>query len=289
EGFTVYFERRIMENIYGSSYAEMLAALGYQDLVETVEDLEASGKGEDTRLKLNLTGRDPDEGVSDIAYEKGYFFLRSLEKIVGRENFDKFLNKYFSENAFKSIDTEKFIAYINQNLLQKDKINVDPEFISRWIYTMGLPHDLEAVTSQRFQNVNSEIQKFRQEMDASELNTKDWSSHEWLYFVRNLQADLTLEHMEALDKNFNLTNSGNAEILTAWFLHVIGQGYTPGYPQLEKFLTTVGRRKFLVPLYKELAKTPEGLSIAMDTYKKARPNYHYVSINTLDELLDYKP
>ncbi len=95
--------------------------------------------------------------------------------------------------------------------------------------------------------------------------------------------------MEALDKNFNLTNSGNAEILAAWFLHVISQGYSPGYPQLEKFLTTVGRRKFLVPLYKELAKTREGLSMALDIYKTARPNYHYVSINTLDELLNHKP
>ncbi|MDQ3536123.1 MAG: M1 family aminopeptidase/hydrolase [Bacteroidota bacterium] len=101
EGFTVYFERRIMEEINGSSYSEMLAALGYQDLIETVDELEASGKGEDTRLKLNLSDRDPDEGVSDIAYEKGYFFLRNVEELVGRNKFDEFLNNYFSQYAFK--------------------------------------------------------------------------------------------------------------------------------------------------------------------------------------------
>ena len=32
EGFTVYFERRIMEAIYGEDYSDMLAQLGYQDL-----------------------------------------------------------------------------------------------------------------------------------------------------------------------------------------------------------------------------------------------------------------
>ena len=32
EGFTVYFERRIMEEVSGRDYSEMLALLGYQDL-----------------------------------------------------------------------------------------------------------------------------------------------------------------------------------------------------------------------------------------------------------------
>lgn len=289
EGFTVYFERRIMEEINGRSYSEMLAALGYQDLVETVEDLETSGKEEDTRLKLNLAGRDPDEGVTDVAYEKGYFFLRNIEEKVGRKDFDEFLKKYFSEHAFQSIDTESFIEYINQNLFEPKNVNIDSEFLSRWIYTTGLPHDLEPVISKRFLNVNNEILRFNQGTPASELNTKDWSSHEWLHFLRNLTPELSFEKMEALDRTYNFTNSGNSEILTIWFQHSIAQGYTPAYPQLENFLITVGRRKLLVPLYRELAKSPEGFTMAKNIYKIARPNYHYVTTNTLDDILNWKP
>src|SRR5205823_168473 len=77
EGFTVYFERRIMEAMYGKDYADMLALLGYQDLKETVEEL--GEKSPATNLKLDLAGRDADDGMNSIAYEKGYSLLRLIE------------------------------------------------------------------------------------------------------------------------------------------------------------------------------------------------------------------
>ncbi|HEX8254257.1 MAG TPA: M1 family aminopeptidase/hydrolase, partial [Thermoanaerobaculia bacterium] len=55
EGFTVYFERRIMEEVFGREYSEMLALLGYQDLEATVAELPSR----DTHLFLDLTDRDP--------------------------------------------------------------------------------------------------------------------------------------------------------------------------------------------------------------------------------------
>lgn len=89
EGFTVYFERRIMEALYGKEYADMLALLGYQDLEHEVNDIGHSHK--DTHLKLNLDGRDPDDGMTDIAYEKGAYFLTLLESKFGRVRLISFL------------------------------------------------------------------------------------------------------------------------------------------------------------------------------------------------------
>ena len=63
--------------LYGEDYASMLAVLGYQDLEADVEDIGHSHA--DTHLKLNLKGRDPDDGMTDIAYEKGAYFLGMLE------------------------------------------------------------------------------------------------------------------------------------------------------------------------------------------------------------------
>ncbi|MBI3141815.1 MAG: aminopeptidase, partial [Bacteroidetes bacterium] len=71
EGFTVYFEQRIMEALYGREYSEMLALLSYQGLLDELEDFELHGAIEDTHLKLHLQGRDPDDGLSAIAYDKG--------------------------------------------------------------------------------------------------------------------------------------------------------------------------------------------------------------------------
>src|SRR5690606_34360248 len=39
EGFTVYFERRITEALYGKDYTDMLWALAYEDLKHTVTEL----------------------------------------------------------------------------------------------------------------------------------------------------------------------------------------------------------------------------------------------------------
>src|SRR4029079_13609115 len=66
EGFTVYFERRIVEALYGRPFEEMEAALGRESREARLGDL---GKDSpDTRLHLDMAGRDPDDAVNDIAY-----------------------------------------------------------------------------------------------------------------------------------------------------------------------------------------------------------------------------
>ena len=91
--------------------------------------------------------------------------------------------------------------------------------------------------------------------------------------------------MAAIDQEFKFTASGNAEIQAAWYALAIRKEYRPANSQIEKFLTEVGRRKFLIPLYKEMVKTPEGKEWAKSIYAKARPNYHSVSYHSVDEIL----
>jgi hypothetical protein len=50
-------------------------------------------------------------------------------------------------------------------------------------------------------------------------------------------------------------------------------------------LLRVGRRKFLVPLYKALLALPDGQAHAQAIYARARPNYHAVATSTFDALL----
>jgi leukotriene-A4 hydrolase len=120
------------------------------------------------------------------------------------------------------------------------------------------------------------------------LTTEGWSTQEWLLFLRALPARLTPGQMVELDRQFNLTSSGNSEILFAWLLKAVASEYEPAYPALEEFLTSMGRRKFLEPLYKELVKTEEGKARAMRIYTAARPTYHPVSRGTIDVILEWK-
>jgi leukotriene-A4 hydrolase len=287
EGFTVYFENRIMEAINGESYADMLAQLAQQDLKHEVEDMLKGEHPEDTKLKLDLKGRNPDDGVTTIAYDKGFFFLKTLESKVGREKWDAFLKDYFNENAFQTITTEQFITYMNKNLFEKNNIPVDEQLYDRWIYSKGLPDDMPTVESERFEQVNAEMEKWKNGTAPQQLETKNWTTHEWLHFIRHLPKEMNMKQMTELDKAFGFTKSGNSEILAAWFIPVIDNDYEAAYDELENFLVSVGRRKFLTPLYGEMLKEGKR-DMALEIYKKARPNYHYVSVSTLDEKLGYQ-
>ncbi|MDZ7764999.1 MAG: M1 family aminopeptidase [Melioribacteraceae bacterium] len=84
EGFTSYFEQRIMEQVYGFEYKEMLAHLDYQNLIHVLGKM--GWDNPDTKLYVDMSGRDPDEKVSAIAYDEGALFLRNMEEKVGRED-----------------------------------------------------------------------------------------------------------------------------------------------------------------------------------------------------------
>lgn len=282
EGFTVYFEHRIMEALKGADYADMLSSLSMQGLKDEVAYFMNNGKSEDTKLKLDLLARNPDDGVTTIAYDKGYFFLKYLEEYVGREKFDAFLNTYFSEYAFKSNYTEVFIPYLNKNLFQKNGIKPISD-LDEWIYGVGLPASLPKVHSIRFDAVNKAVNLWKN--GTTSFDTTDWSSHEWVYFIKKLPENLSTESMEKLDKSFHFTQSGNAEILGVWFVHCARTLYDPSIPAMQAFLIHTGRRKFLMPIYKELIKTEKGKALAKKTYEHARPNYHFVASNSLDKLL----
>lgn len=283
EGFTVYFERRITEATYNKDYVDMLWELGYQDMAASVKEL--GPKSRDTWLKLDLKGRDPDVGLTDIAYEKGAAFLYLIEKTVGRENMDKFLRDYFDSHAFLTINTEQFIVYLYDHLLKQNedwrkKINVDA-----WVYAPGIPANCLRADKVRFKKVEALTAAFVAGTPAAKLDTRDWSTYEWLHFLRGLPKDLKTDKMQELDHTFHFTQTGNSEIADLWFLLSVRSKYEPAYPAMKQFLYVTGRQKFLEPLYKAMKETPEGTKMAKEIYAVARPNYHPLAQKTIDEIL----
>jgi aminopeptidase N len=284
EGFTVYFERRIMEALYGKDYSDMLAVLGYQDLIETLDDLK--DHPEDTRLKLSLENRDADDGMTDIAYEKGCLFLVSIEKKVGREAFDAFVKSYFKEFAFKSITTEEFLKYLTRQLKLPEGVQLQTQ---EWVYTAGIPSGTYTPKSARFEQVDAVLSSWVSgNTPTVGLVVDGWTTHEWLQFIRHLPGTMSQEQMKELDATFGFTRSGNSEIQFAWFMAVIPNAYLQADNSLESFLKKVGRRKFVLPLYTAMLKN-ERLSVkAKEIYQTARSGYHAVTVQTLDELFSTK-
>lgn len=282
EGFTVYFENRIMEELYGKEYSDMLLLLAEQDLKAEIQGMVSGGREKDTYLKLRLADRDPDDGMNAITYDKGAFFLRMLEHTAGRERFDSFLSQYFNDYRFTNVTTEDFVSYLDKHLLKKYNLSVN---VDEWVYGPGLPASHVPIVSDKFKKVEIAVALFHKGTSAKDIFNADWSTHERIHFIRNLQTDINIAQLKEIDGVFGFSKSGNAEILTAWFVVSINRGYLDNRKELESFLMRVGRRKFLKPIYEALSKTEEGLAFARAVYAKARPNYHSVSTGTIDKLL----
>ncbi len=283
EGFTNYFERRIDEEIFGRKEAEMQEVFARQALDATVEDMGAESK--DTHLKTDYTGRNPDDGTNDIAYEKGFYFLKTIEAAVGREKFDVFLRGYFDTNAFKSLTTEQFLDYLNQHLIKGDKALEAKINIDKWVYGAGVPSNVVASSSERFKAIDVLVANWRKTGVAKGLSKEIVSSNEKRYFISQLPEDLKASDMATLDAEFKFTNSKNTDLQRAWYTLAIRHHYTAAKDNIKAYLLENGRMWHIIPLYKEYMTTAEGAKTARDIYKQARPNYHPMTYRAIDKLL----
>jgi len=285
EGFTVYFENRIMEKLYGPARANMLADLGWTEMQAAIAD--AGGPtGADTRLHLDLTGRDPDDGMTDIAYEKGATFLRTIEKAVGRARWDAYLKAYFARHAFQSQTTAGFVADLRANLIKGDPKLEAAIGIDKWVYDVGLPDNAVHIKSAAFPAVDALAVAYAKGGPAPLAKWKAWSTPERTRFIASLPRTLSAERLATLDKAFGLSAQGNSEIRFVWLELAVANRYDPAVPSLQAFLTDQGRRKFVAPLFKDLmAQGDWGQPIAKALYAKTRPLYHAVTRQTVDGIV----
>lgn len=291
EGFTVYFENRIMEEIIGKSRADDLALIEFFELEEELERISKSAHPEDAHLFLNLEGRDPDDGMTDVAYVKGAFFLKTLENRVGRDKMDVFLQSYFNHFKFTSVNTEKFVAYLEKELLKKYDIYFN---YKEWIYEAGIPANALLIESKGFERMKlmaEDISKHK----LSELENKftpddrdTYSVQEWLTFIRHLPSNISTERMKVLDESLHISAWTNAEIQFEWYLKAISSNYTPAYPYLSAFLEKVGRRKFILPLYEALYNNEATKEKALSWFDNYKQNYHAVSSKSIARALHLK-
>lgn len=278
EGFTSYVENRIMESLFGERRANMELALGYQDLMADMNNLSAA----DTVLNIELGRRDPDDVFSQVPYVKGQLLLVYLEQKFGRELFDAFLRKYFRDFAFKSIDTAMLKSYMQRELLDQYPDVVSMAKLNEWIHEPGLPEDAPQPESDAFDQVEAQQKRW---LKGGQLETGEWTTHEWLHFINSLPLDISTANMARLDREFELTHSQNSEIAHAWLKLAIQKNYEPARKRLRNYLLSIGRNKLVGPLYRELAKTEAGLKWAREVFAEAREGYHPLTQSQTEQIL----
>ena len=284
EGFTDYFENRIMERVYGAPTAAMLADLSWDDLQDTIKDLGPEKIG-DTRLHLDLTGRDPDDGMTDIAYVKGATFLRTIESTVGRERWDAYLRDYFDRHAFQPQTSAGFLKDLREHLVKADAALEAKLDLDAWVYGTGLPANAVHVRSAALEQIDQRAAAFTREgIRAAEA--KDWNTSQRVRFLNRLPRKLTGSQLAQVAAAMDLDVQRNSEVRFAWLHLAVANRYAPAVPNLEDFLNSMGRRKFVLPLFKDLmAQGPWGKSLATRIYASARPGYHSVTVGSVDKVV----
>lgn len=305
EGFTVYFEQRIMESLYGKEVADILALVEFDELKDELKRIEKSKHPEDSKLHLALDGRNPDDGMTDIAYVKGAFFLKTIENQVGREKFDPFLKKYFATFQFKTVDANQFISFLNKELLAKNKQQFNYD---EWIFGQGLPNNCLQLHSERLEKMDQLADDFthgkvsfapkvsytwkkigkrkRKIKHIEQISIHDHIVQEWQTFIRRLPSHLAVNKLKEIDRYLRFSYSGNSELLTEWFVLSAHCNYVShNKDQIARFLMKVGRRKYLMPIYEALLLNPNTRAFALSTFEKAKNHYHAVSRNSISELI----
>ncbi|QDE30574.1 M1 family metallopeptidase [Shewanella polaris] len=282
EGFTTYFTNRIVEAVYGKEQAELEWVIEYGRLQEELATMPLANQ----TLPANVQDRDPNLAFNRFTYDKASMFVHELESRLGRAAFDRFLFQYVEHFSFNAITTEMFINYAKQTLLVEHSDKLTLSELNEWVYGQGLPQWFIGPTSNSLNKVDQAVEAIMEGTPASELQVDEWRVHHWQYFLTQLPLVVSQTTLLDLDETFNLTDSLNAEIACDWFRVAIRNHFASVLPALSDYLCSIGRAKFVRPLFVELQLAGYQQELK-DIYIKARAGYHPSLQVQLDSLLNF--
>ncbi|HEX5353875.1 MAG TPA: M1 family metallopeptidase [Rhodanobacteraceae bacterium] len=283
EGITTYVQGRIAEALYGERQADEETLLAIRHLQETIGAMPENAQ----RLAPEPRTLDADDELSDVAYDKGSWFMRTLEQEFGRKDFDAYLKGYFDHFAWHSISTEQMLAYLKPNLIEKYPGRIGGDEVKAWVYGAGIAQAAPVPDSPRFDAIDGQRAAFLEgNIAADKLDAKTWNTQEWMYFLDRLPHQPQLAKMQALDAACRLTGTHNAEVGMRWYVHAIAAGDKSVWPAAAEYVTRIGRLYLSMPIYKAFAQTPEGFAFVEQVYAKARDGYHPLTRMAVEKLFE---
>ena len=287
EGFTTYVENRIIEALYGRERADMENLTSRHEL-----EVEFTADNRPLQSLVIPVGAlpDPDNHLTGTVYTKGAWFLQFLEQRFGRRTFDAFLRGYFDHFAFRSISTPQFVDYARRELLAKSPGRVHEDELDAWLHAPGIPATAPTTVSPRLDAVDAARGRWLAEdaFPAASL-TDGWSTQEWLHFLAGMPESLEPARIQSLDRAYRFTGTPNAEIANVWYPLTIRSGFSAARPAIADYLSRVGRRRMVMPTYRALAKSPDGLAFGREILAKARSGLHPITLRAAEAALADPP
>jgi leukotriene-A4 hydrolase len=280
EGFTTWAERRILDALHGEASSALRWAIGQNSLNESIARFGADSPL--TKLRTDLRGVDPDEAFSSIPYEKGARLVALIERQVGREQFDRFMQIYIKTFRFTSITSEEFLSFLDQELPgTAAAVKMDT-----WLYKTGMPSNAPVFQSETLDGIVAAAVAFAEGKYPQPQQCDKWNSSELLIFLQHLPRQFEREALAWLDRYFKLTPRGNYEILVEWLTIAAGSDYDPAFNRVREVLLSVGRMKYLRPLYSALGRHARTRALAREIYEQGKSGYHSLSRRVIESVME---
>ncbi|XP_063966411.1 aminopeptidase B-like [Lytechinus pictus] len=269
EGFTMFAQRCIIEEVLGEPYMCLEAATGRSLLKQQMTDA-----GDDhplNRLRVVIDkGIDPEDTYNEVPYEKGFAFVSYLASLVGgRSKFTEFLKSYCHQFKFKSIVAEDlfdaFLDFYPELQEQKIKDKEGFEFDQVWLNGTTWPPYVPDLSAGRTlmdpaEELASYWLSYHKEKDNKDLSLdiSEWKTYQVLHFIDQLvEAEESIPHetLQEFAKTYpQIQDTHNAEIRLRWSQVTIRSDFSDDLPNVKAFLIAQGKQKYTVPIYAALMK-----------------------------------
>ena len=279
EGWTTYAEQRITEVFDGTDVFNLNDAYNEKGLLKLMERI--GMQSSHTCLKLPSDEKDSDNFTTAVAYYKGAYFLKECEHAVGRARFDDFIQKYMRRFQFQSITTEDFLAFLKAELPEVfEKVDVH-----KWVYEPGLPERKNRPYSQLFEEVQNVLRDYEQGKRPTRGQVEGWHRYQVLSFLNNLPKSIPVEDCKYFGEILALDSANDGAFFSLFYTTCVYSGYQELMPQIEKFMGTVGRMLYVLPIFRAMIETEWSKGLARPLFERVRDRHHPITIKAMEGLL----
>ena len=294
-GIATFIKRKILGFLKGVDYAKSDATIGLVYIHGWSKYYENSSF---SSLKPDYTGVNPDDYISDIPSEKGYNLMYYIESLIGENNMQKFLNKFFNENQFKSVNLNDFKDILRGFCEENDLIEKYSliEWFD-WIYKGGeCPVDNKLANNIYQEEINIALDKFYEENDDSNeeliYNISNWNHLSKINFLTTLERKeefLSDKQHDILTKKLKFYEKQNFAVSSNFFrmiLSVTDKFYEHELESIKTFLSTYGNFEYLSGIYENFYKRDEVESIKL--FESLKTFYHPIFIYNVQSEIDHQ-
>jgi len=263
EGATVFIERKICEEIWGTDSANMEFMYVLKEM-KTAMDQHRKERPD----LLRLCQETADSDFNRIPYGKGALFFCMLEEALGEKDFKQFFKDYLLVFKSNSMSEERFLKFLElwlshekgdkdfKGFMEKHKIN-------EWLHGIEIPSNAPVFTSKLMDTLVEEKQKL---LDGNPVKAEEfakWDQSMKVNFLNQLIGEVTAKHLELLDTELKLSESKMMSIREEWAYLCATAGYFTKETNQAIASYVIDRNSMhkANQITGELIKTPEGLAL----------------------------